>query len=171
MASRKVDGSKRIQEKKRKRQRRLRRRQAEHPIGSSSVLVEPGGMEKMSEVLEGFVEPYMEMAITANSYRKLLTLGMAAWNASLLPADEQTALIDRVVGTAQISDSDAAFMRSFLQKLIDRKEAHYPTIRRFIINFVLTDTGDGFHLSVISSLPRVPAPRTFKIMGPPDLND
>jgi hypothetical protein len=171
MASRKLNSAKRIHEKMLKRQRKLRRRQEERPISSSGVLVEPDGMEKMSDVLESFVEPYMEMATTDDGFRNLLTFGMAAWNAALLPADEQNAMIDRVVGKAHIFDADATFIRSFLHELIERKKAHYPTIRRFIINFSLTNTDDGFHLSVISSLSKASPPPNSKISGLPDLND
>jgi hypothetical protein len=47
-------------------------------------------MEKMSEVLEQFVEPYWEeLPDTADDFRKILTIGVAAWNAALLPEDEQ----------------------------------------------------------------------------------
>jgi hypothetical protein len=35
------------------------------------VLVEPDGMEQMSDVLESFVEPYMEMATAEDSFRNL----------------------------------------------------------------------------------------------------
>src|SRR4051812_46828121 len=55
----------------------------------SKVVYEPAGREKMSEVLEDFIEPYRDMADGENALRKLLTLALLAWNAALLPEDRR----------------------------------------------------------------------------------
>ena len=76
----------------------------------SKVVYEPAGGEKMSEVLEDFVEPYQELADTDDSFRKLLTLGMLAWNAALLPQDQRWAMIDEMLaaGFSRCSKADLA---------------------------------------------------------------
>lgn len=53
------------------------------------VVYEPAGHEKMSDVLDDFIEPYSDVADTEDAYRKLLMLGQMAWNTALLPDDER----------------------------------------------------------------------------------
>lgn len=118
------------------------------------VVYEPAGREKMSEVLEDFVEPYMEFADTEDGFRKLLNLGMLAWNAALLPEDQGSAIIDETLGAALPGASrvNRTSAREFIELLIQRKKKHFAANRRAIISFKVTDTGDGYHLSVASSL-------------------
>jgi len=120
-------------------------------------MAEWDGPEKMSVVLEKFVEPYLEMATDERGFRNLLTLGVVAWNAALLPEERRMATLDDVFRKHQMPDADQQIMRSLLQELIDRKNAYFSTNRRSIIHFVLTDTGDGYYLNVVSSLPTPPA--------------
>ena len=117
-------------------------------------MYEPAGREKMSEVLEDFVEPYMEFADTEDNFRKLLNLGILAWNAALLPEDQMSAMIDETLGAGLpgASPADRADAREFIELLIQRKKKHFAANRRAIISFEVTDTGDGFHLLVASSL-------------------
>ena len=48
-------------------------------------------------------------------------------------------------------------LRGILQELINRKEAYFSTNRRSVVDFVLTNTGDGYHLNVVSTLSTPPA--------------
>ena len=61
------------------------------------VVYEPEGQEKMSAVLEDFVEPYRDMAETYDEFHNLLDLAMLAWNAALLPEDKRRAMVDDVL--------------------------------------------------------------------------
>jgi len=149
--------ARRRQEKKRKRQERLKRKQAQRPFGAPTATAEWDGLEKMSDVLEAFVEPYMEMATDERGYRNLLNLGMAAWNAALLLEETRIATLDDLFRKHEVSGASRALM----QELIDRKKAYFSTNRRSIIGFVLTDTGDGYYLNVVSTLPVPPASQEF----------
>ena len=108
----------------------------------------------MSDVLEEFVEPYDDVANTGDAYRKLLNLGMLAWNAALVPEDQRRAIIDEAIegGFSKASASDRALARELIETLVRRKEEHFATNRRAILSFELTDTRDGFHLTVASTL-------------------
>jgi hypothetical protein len=120
----------------------------------SKVVFSPPGREKMSDVLEDFVEPYRDLADTEDAFRKLLNLGMLAWNAALLPGGERRAMIDETLGAAlsRASAPDRAQARVFVEEMVRRKLEHFPGNRRAIISFELTDTGTGFHLAVASTL-------------------
>ncbi len=76
----------------------------------SRVVYEPTGREKMSEVLDDFIEPYQEVADNEDSYRKLLNLAVLAWNAALLPEDQRRTAIDETlkVGLPGSSKEDRA---------------------------------------------------------------
>ena len=116
MASRKLGIAKKL-----KRQRKLRRKQADRPsagcpIHSSRVLAEPSGLEKMSEVLDRFVEPYMKLATTEAGVRNVYSYGMAAWNASFSPVDKQKEKIDRILREAQVADEVQIVVRSLLSR-------------------------------------------------------
>jgi hypothetical protein len=120
----------------------------------SKVVYEPAGREKMSEVLEDFVEPYRDLADTEDAFRKLLNLAVLAWNAALLPEGQRRAMIEETLeaGLSRASAADRAQARAFLKTLVRRKDEHFAANRRAIISFELTDTGDGYHLTVASTL-------------------
>lgn len=158
MASRKFGIVKSIQKKRLKRQLTLTKKQgdrplAERPFDSTRVLVDSGGVEKMSEVLDRFVEPYMKLATTDVGVRRIYSYGTAAWNASFFSVDKQNETIDRILTSAHIPDEGQIVVRSLLLDMIERKKAYFATDHRVILDYRLTDTGDGFHLTVIALLP------------------
>jgi hypothetical protein len=120
----------------------------------SRVVYEPTGREKMSETLEDFIEPYRELADNEDAFRKLLNLGVLAWNAALLPDDQRRRAIDETLsaGLSRSSKEDRALAKEFIEKLVRRKEERFAANQRAIISFELTDTGDGYHLTVASTL-------------------
>jgi hypothetical protein len=120
----------------------------------TQVVYEPEGREKMSEVLEDFVEPYRDQAESYDAFRKLLHLGVLAWNAALMPEGKRRAMIDDVLeaGLSRASAADRAAARQIVDALIRRKEELFAANRRAILSFELTDRGDDFYLSVASSL-------------------
>jgi hypothetical protein len=108
----------------------------------------------MSEVLEDFVEPYRALAETEDDFRKLLHIGVLAWNAALMPDDRRRAFIDEMLeaGLSRATGADRAQAREIVEMLVRRKLEHFAANRRAIVSFELTDTGDDYHLSVASTL-------------------
>jgi len=105
---------------------------------------------KMSEVLREFVEPYYEGGATKEVYNKLLTLGVAAWNAALLPPDEREDFVDEVLEV--VPPEVRAAMKLLIANMIARKEREFAWCRRSIIEFTLDDWGDEWHIKVASTL-------------------
>ncbi len=118
------------------------------------VVYEPEGREKMSEVLEELVEPYRDQAEGYDAFKKLLQLGVLAWNAALLPEEKRQVMVDEILaaGFARASAADRAEVRQFIEAMIRRKEELFAANRRAIISFELTDRGDDFYISVASTL-------------------
>jgi hypothetical protein len=117
-------------------------------------LVEPEGEVKMSDVLKAFVEPYMDTAETEDALRKLLSLALIAWNASFLPEPDRHAMIDRAVDISIKPGYEdmKRELQAIVNELIDRKLAYFYKYTRTMLDFELTATERGYHLSVISTL-------------------
>jgi hypothetical protein len=86
------------------------------------------------------------------AYRKLLTVAMVAWNATLLSKEERQKMIDQVIGALpqddpQLQEDTGAIMAD----LIERKERRFAQNRRTIVDFELVGRGKDFHVSVIST--------------------
>ena len=106
----------------------------------------------MSEVLLDFVEPYMESVPTEEKLGKLLTLGIAAWNAALMPPAQREEFIEE---TAQsFPPALRSEYRTILEPLIQRKLKHFAANRRAMLNFSLTMEAAGPYVQVVSSLPQ-----------------
>jgi hypothetical protein len=87
--------------RKQKRFEGLERKLRQGPFAAEKIVIEPPGQVKMSEVLEAFVEPYIGFADTQEDHRKLLTLAITAWNAALLPEEEQKELAGITLAVTQ----------------------------------------------------------------------
>ena len=112
----------------------------------------------MSEVLMAFVEPYIESASTEEAHRKLLMLAIVAWNAALLPEEDQQDIVDKAVKAIPAASwAMRAYMKSFMSELIERKKTYFSEYTRMIIDFELTEMGEGYHLSVASTLEKPPS--------------
>jgi hypothetical protein len=161
-------GSSKSRKAKRRRRCGLKRRQT--PLESlnprleqgllrkDEFIIEPGGAVKMSEVLTDFLEPYFEFAGTDAAYQKLLRLAIAAWNTSLLPEEEQQDMVDKVLRTMPATSEELKTeLRETVKVLIARKKARFSEYKRRILDFELIATGNGYHLSVASTLERPPS--------------
>lgn len=133
---------------------RLRQKLANGPLQGMPIVIEPKGQAKMSDVLERFVEPYLDSVETAEDHRKLFTLAALAWNASFLPRIEQERMIDDMMGgglPAAVGELKTG-LSEIVHALIARKQALFADNTRKIITVDVTETADGFHLSVASTL-------------------
>jgi hypothetical protein len=153
MSSKKRRAAKQKRQPKRDEFANLKRKLQQSPLGAERFVVAPKGEVKMSKVLADFVAPYLSFANTENAYRLLLTLGMMAWNASLLPDDEQEDMINQVLasGLPTVTDQEATDIRTLARELIARRKALFAEHKRWIVSFEWNDTGKGYQLSVAST--------------------
>ena len=136
----------------------LKQRVKQSSFDVREVIVEPEGAVRMSEVLSEFVEPYVQYTETEEDYRKVLTLATLAWNASFLPEEQREDMITDVMDKG-LSGADAdlkAGLRKVVDEMIARKQVHFAEYRRDIIDFELIDTGEGYHLTVASTMEEIP---------------
>ena len=109
------------------------------------------GQEKMSDVLEEFLDPYIDEAENDDAYRKLIQFGVIAWNAALLEGDAQREAVEKMIEIAPASLRRD--LRNILLEMIERKQRHFSDNLRTILDYQLTDMGGQWHLSIVSTPP------------------
>jgi hypothetical protein len=123
----------------------------------AETVIAPRGAVKMSEVLEDFVEPYLESAENHQQREQLFGLAMTAWNLALLPEPERQVILDR---TFERLISPTGLLKEYFDEiigeLIARKLDYFTDNRRLIVSFELKDTGRDFQLLVASTLEKTP---------------
>src|SRR5262249_30583431 len=139
----------RTEQKKKKRRRQLERKREHGSVGGSSPSSWPAEPKKMSEGLEEVIEPYLPETDDIEHNPALYTLGAAAWNAALLPEDEQQDKVDEILQKIGPGPGD---LRGLIHALIERKNARFKTDQRVIASFQVADLGDSYHLTVLWTL-------------------
>ncbi len=133
---------------------RAHARRARSTLPSNAELrIEPKGEAKMSEVLQTFVEPYLELADTEPGREVLIHLAAVAWNAALLPDEEQMELLGDALdkGLPDLEEKQREEFTALLFSMVDRKRAFFDENKRFILSVEVTDKEHGFYVSVVST--------------------
>lgn len=119
----------------------------------SRIVKSPKSEVKMSEVLEYFVEPYLEDTDSFEHQDMLFNLAVIAWNMAIMPDEQRQPKIDELITQVMKIDDPLVEQetRELISDLMDRKLEHFPDVHRYIVDFQLEDAGDQYHLSVASS--------------------
>ena len=154
IARRRAKMEKLARKRRRKQEARARRQGKRSPFfgGGSSCLFGPVGGVKMSDVLEAFVEPYSGFVNDVEAFRRLLTVGVLAWNAALMPEARGQRLVDDVIRKGEFGMEDEASCRQLVRELVHRKRTCFADYCRPILNFAVEDDGDSYHLTVLSAV-------------------
>ena len=148
MASR---GSKRKKRKRKKAAFTSLIKKTKERFPDENFVVQPGGEEKISEVLMEFIEPYIKSLKTDEEHKKLITLAIVAWNTALLPEEEQQEMVDEALSKAVPPDTRTPLKR-IMNQLIERKKKYFSDNKRFILGYELSRSGESLSLSVASTL-------------------
>ena len=125
---------------------------------AANMPIEPKGAIKMSEVLQQFVEPYLDTVHNLKQCKALLSLAAIAWNAAVMPESEQKTILDTFL-EQQLSSQDAETQQEVTQmitELITRKNQHFSHIKRLIMDFDVKQSGQRYDISVASTLVKTP---------------
>jgi hypothetical protein len=120
-----------------------------------TVLIhEPSGKEKMSEVLEEFAQPYLDLVDDSlEMQNKVIAMAVLAWNSTLLPRKERKAALEDLFSNLSLQDEEAEEDgRQVLKDMIKRKTRYFRANKRFILSYDMSKTKEGFYLSVASTL-------------------
>lgn len=126
------------------------------------TVLNPQGAESMSGAIQEITNPFLIPDMTQDAYERLIALGVTAWNVVLVSDDRRRVLLQKMAEQIeQDADEEAReIFEEFIELLIARRLQLFPHNKRWIIDYVVTDLGDTFHLSVISELTNAdnPAP-------------
>ena len=122
---------------------------------------------KLSAALLELCEPFEPEKLSTKEFENLIALAAVAWNIAVLPKEDRieklTAFIDEMPTMRQeleaemgkhSSDSNPAPAITtihFIGAMIQRKDELFPEDNRFILDFNVTDSPEGPHLSVSSA--------------------
>lgn len=116
------------------------------------VQYNPPGEIKMSDALEDVIEPFVADAGTKEAMTKLVGLGAMAWNFTLMPPVEQKKGVQELAESMSAEPEDYEMLIQIVNQLMQRKRKLFPDVDRFIVNYTVEDVGDGWHLSVASTM-------------------
>jgi hypothetical protein len=94
----------------------------------------------------------MDDADTLVAMKNLVGMGAMVWNITLMPPNKQKEQIQKLLKTMKPEPEDAELLYRMIGDMMQRKQALYPEVHRFIVSFEVEDTGDGWHLSVASTV-------------------
>ncbi len=133
----------------------LKRQMVQMGLGSTKVVPAAPGDEKMSDVLETFVEPYLHKARDEHDFRVMYNLAVIAWNVATRPGPASDQLVENVVAKQPDDGSgDREALRDLIDAMIARKQERFAENRRIIAGVDIRAHGDGhYNISVASALP------------------
>lgn len=112
----------------------------------------PPGEIKMSNALEDVIDPFVEEIETLEAMKNLVGIGAMAWNFALRPAGELKDELPKLIKQFAVDFGDSEMLTDVIHQLIERKQKLFPNVDRYIVSFEVEDVGDGWHLSVASTL-------------------
>src|SRR4051794_28130926 len=114
-------GSRKKKKKRDKKKRPRPPKRMPRPPGlpeNVKIVTTPAGQRMMSEVLLEFLEPYSQYWGEEEQFKKLLTVALIAWNASLLSGGEREGFIRDMV--AAVPPEARESMRAIIAEMMQR---------------------------------------------------
>jgi len=131
----------------------LLRERAHRRFGDRAICRTKRGL-KMSEVIVDFAEPLLEQA-GDEGYESALAMGVVAWNLALLPAKQRErakkSLVKKLPGKTRRDKVLAEDYVGQIEAIMRRKHEHFGHIKRFVVDYLVTESGDRWHVSVAST--------------------
>lgn len=113
----------------------------------------PKGIRKMSEVLEEFINPYIDDDDPYEERDFLIQMAIVAWNCAVFPEEQRTEMLEAFLeNIANPFDAESLqtkkSLRSLIEELIQYKLENFDRDKRIIKDYQLIEHEMAFHLSV-----------------------
>ena len=120
--------------------------------GIGHEVIRDRSLEKMSDILMEYGRPIMETIITDNKaeYENAIKIVIVFWNSAIMEEEIKGRKEIEKMLKPIMPDAEA---KSVVKYMLTRKHEMYPDNKRMILNYELNKTPDGFHLSVVSTIP------------------
>jgi pyruvate/oxaloacetate carboxyltransferase len=126
-------------------------REVEEKMGFTKALINPAGELSLSDAISNIIAPYRHIAQDYQSFYKLVTIACAAWNATVLPAEERKGMLADMRKLMPDQQSREDFVE-IVKDLMRRKNKLYPNVNRVIIQFKVTKRRNDFHIAIVSTM-------------------
>jgi hypothetical protein len=128
----------------------LKRIKGSAAFKDKEILINPSDRDKMSQALLDFVAPLLADYGSEISVKKIIGVGIMAWNLSLLPEEERRKALIKVTADLSPSAKDLPIMQDILTWLMIRKKTYFDKHQRQIMDYKLSDFGDRYSLQVVA---------------------
>jgi hypothetical protein len=121
------------------------------------LLRDQPGLASMSESLEELVRPYVQLEFSRHQLESMLSLGVIAWNLSIMGKESSQKILDKSLSDAMrgLGAEALEVSRFLVTEMIQRKKEIFPDNDRMIMHFDLHYAGSGqYNISVASSIPQ-----------------
>ena len=123
--------------------------------GIEHRIVRDRTLEKMSDILLEYGKPFLDIIDTDNKseFEKSIKISMILWNCAILHetggAKERRKIEKMLKPVLPDAESKGVF-----KYMVERKRQMYPDNKRIILNYEISETPSGFHLSIASTIPK-----------------
>jgi oligoendopeptidase F len=120
---------------------------------AANMVIEPQGLEKMSDIMGRFIEPYADTVDNLRDFEALFSLAAIAWNIALMPDHKKKEKMDTLLAELfQDKDGETQEVtKEIITNLIARKQKYFSHVKRLIMDFKITGTKKKYHISVAST--------------------
>ena len=117
----------------------------------AKYVINPEGENRISDAISQIIAPYRKDALDTKSFESLVTYACIAWNTSILPAEEQTDMLQKILMGLPAQKKTRAEVLGFIKELMARKELLFPNVSKMIVEFKVTNLGKDFHIAIAST--------------------
>lgn len=133
-------------------EQRMLKRLKKSKLTPDKIVHNPPGVDKMSDVLFSFIEPYYDDTETTEDMHILIRTGILAWNTALLPPEKQEESLQKMGQSLPVATHYDFY--AFTRELIERKNQYFAGYMRAIFDYELVEHRDGsYYITVVSTLP------------------
>ena|GEM_PF-4669259 len=129
--------------------------------GVEHELIRDSTLEKMSDILLEYAKPFMDTVESDNKeeYENAIRISMMLWNCAIMQEGAKSRKEIMKMLKPAMPDAES---KSVVKYMLERKRQMYPDNRRMMINYELSETADGFHLYVASTVSEATAEKYTK---------
>ena len=141
-------------------------REKDSPFKDATVLENPPGFRKASDIILDFADPFVEAlkkVCPSNLHdevrKNAIRLAVMVWNAALLPEREILEAKRNIVSALAMPESGKdfdGFLSVWFDVLLDRKRKEFASDKRMMADYEFTGAGDNLRLNVMSVIPGKP---------------
>lgn len=109
------------------------------------------GAPKISASLGELIDPYIIADTTPDEFRKLVALGVIAWNLSSYDEPRRTEEMGRF--TDAMGDANFQEFTALIRSMVARKLAIFPDDSRFVVSWDVKQDNNRFHITAAALVP------------------